>query len=96
MQHLVAQLLVVPMHLLNDLLRAADQSRTALDRVLQRVEHGRDTLPAKRRLPGLENRAVREVDPKYYARGVGMIVDEALKLTEYTGGGLSPPPAAAP
>jgi hypothetical protein len=25
-----------------------------------------------------------EVDPKYYARGVGMIVDESLKLTEYT------------
>jgi hypothetical protein len=25
-----------------------------------------------------------EVDPKYYARGVGMIVDESLKLTQYT------------
>jgi hypothetical protein len=37
-----------------------------------------------------------EVDPKYYARGVGMIVDESLKLTEYTGGGLGPPPAAVP
>ena len=57
-KHLVPQLLVIPMHLLNDLLRAADQCRTALDRVLEGVEHLRYSLLTKRHLPGLKDRAV--------------------------------------
>src|SRR3954468_9527690 len=45
-EYLVPELLVVPQHLVDDLLRAADQGRTALNGVLERVEHRLHTPPA--------------------------------------------------
>src|SRR5215467_9501009 len=59
MEHLVSHLLVVPQYLVDDLLWAADQGRTALDGVLERMEHRLHPPPAHCRQPGLEDRAVR-------------------------------------
>src|SRR5205807_7356914 len=58
-EHLVPQLLVIPQHFVDDLLRAANQSRTALDGVLERVEHRLHAPPAHRCQPRLEDRAIR-------------------------------------
>src|SRR5262249_10489395 len=46
MEPLVPYLLVVPKPFVDDLLRAADQGRPALDGILERVEHGLDAPPA--------------------------------------------------
>src|SRR5262252_3281611 len=59
MEHLVPHLLVVSQRLVDDLLWAADQGRTALDGVLERMEHWLHPPPAHCRQPGLEDRAVR-------------------------------------
>jgi hypothetical protein len=59
MEHLVPHLRVVPKYLVDDLLRAADQGRTALDGVLEGMEHWLNTAPAHCRQAGLEYRAVR-------------------------------------
>ena len=58
-EHLVSELLVVAMHLVDDLLRAADQGRAALDGVLERSGRPAGSPPpADRRQPGLEDRPV--------------------------------------
>ena len=57
-QHLVAELLVVAVHLLDDLLRAADQRGAALDRVLQGGKHDLHTMLPLHGKAGFEDRPV--------------------------------------
>src|SRR5689334_11751704 len=71
MQHLVPHLRVVPKHLVDDLLWATDQGRTALDSVLDRVEHRLHPPSAHRCEPGLENRSIRRDS---FLRRLGAVV----------------------